>query len=418
LSALLQPAGARTLGRHTAQVHAVGRISAELRTHRICRPEHAQLVRAACMHDRSVLPRWHQDDRGPAHEHAGHHEPAPAAAYSRIPTWGSRERWVAITVPLAIAQHPEILARNNVSAALLRAAARVKSGYAWSNGRRCIVRPQTLASVLGVTERHAQNINRCLRELGLEKVVLVGRMLNQDERYACWRRGSRQRGLATEVALTIPIYLRVNLGKFTPPSGPHFPHSTHLPLGIHHGLAAEQEGAASPQHLPKSRRRAGEGGRLARELVLRVPWLASERPGRLAPTLMRFATAPVPWTAQDVIDSITAHGIRTQRGPITADTIRTRPAALLAAILRQLDPEVDHPSAPSFTGPVPTPPAPAAEPCGGPCCDGLGWLLPDPTEGESGPARPCPDCPPAVRSSTVYGGWAPGQVDEDGNPPF
>ena len=388
-----------------------GAVAVQLRVHRECAPEHAGLVRAACMRDPSVLPRWHQDDRGRSNAHRGIHVQAPDGAYSRIATWTSREHWVTFTVPLAIARHREILRKHHVSPAMLREAAKVKSGYADPRtGRRCIVRPKTLASVLDVDERHVQNINRCLRELGLEVVVLTGRMLTQAERYHCWRAGSRQRGLATEVALTTPTFLRRAMHRsvdtFTPASGGRRSQNSCSTSSYPHGLAAEKKGAAPPPRRPKRGAAALAARQLARNVATQVPWLASERPGRLTPALMRFATAATPWTAQDIDAAITTHSIRTGRGHIAADTIRTRPAALLASILRELDVAADHPGLPSFTS---TPPPPA-ESCGGADCDGYGWLQLD-----DGRVRACPDCSPAVRTS---GELPPVRLDENGQPPF
>lgn len=381
-----------------------------LRQHRQCSPEHASLVRRACMRDRSVLPRWHQDDRGQRNAHLGHHDAAPAGAYSRIPAWSGRDHWVNVTVPVAIAVRPDVLRKHHVSPAMLREAARVKSGYAQQrNGRRCIVRPKTLASVLQVTDRHVKNINACLRELGLEVVVRTGRMLNETERYACWRRGSRQRGLASEVALTTPAPAQSAVDEFTPPKRSLPPQNTYGYLGFLHGLAAEREGAASPQPRRKRRPPLQAARRLAADVVRTVPWLASERPGRLAPALARFAATDQPWTAQDVAHAITTHNLLLGRGPITPDKIRTRPAALLAAILRGLDELADHPTLDPF-GPA-TPPPPA-EPCGGPDCD-HGWI-----PASHGCVRPCPDCPPAVRRSEQVRDLPPLALNENGEPPF
>lgn len=389
-------------------VSAPPQVQVAVRMHRECAPEHASLVRSACMQDRSVLPRWHQDDRGRANEHRGVHVVAPAGSYARVPAWLSREHWVTYVVPLAIAQHRDVLIKHHVSPTMLREWAKVKSGYADPRtGRRCIVRPKTLASVLGVDERHVQNINRAARELGLEHVVLVGRMLNQDECMGARRRGSRQRGLSTEVALTVPTFLRRSVDSFTPTSGPATPHKSQGRRVPPHGLAAEQKGSAPPTHLNKGLQRTRRGRQLAADVARKVPWLAEERPGRLAPALMRFAVAGQPWTAQDVADAIGAHTLRTGRGAIQADSIRTRPAAVLAAILRELDVEADHPGLVPFE----TVEAEPAETCGRTGCD-HGWI-----EDHNGRVRPCPHCPSSVRAQ-LADDWDPPALDEHGDPPF
>lgn len=374
-----------------------------LRTHRECAPEHAGLVRAACMRDPSVLPRWHQDDRGRSNEHRGVHVAAPDGTYSAIPIWRTRNHWVTVAVPVAIALHADVLTKLHISHHSLREWAKVKSGYADPRtGRRCIVRPVTLARILGVTERHVQNMNRAARLMGLEQVVLVGRMLNVSESMGARQRGSRQRGLSTEVALTISASLARTVDSFTPTSGRATTSKTHPSNSSLHGLAAEQKGSASPTHLHERRIRLKAARRLASETTRTVPWLASERPGRLAPSLMRFATAAQPWTAQDVGDAIATHALHAGHGAIDSASIRTRPAALLAFILRELDEMADHPGlADSFS-------STALVACSDAECD-QGWLEPVP-----GQVAPCPTCPPEIRSAPEV------VVDtEDGDdPPF
>lgn len=65
------------------------------------------------------------------------------------------------------------------------------------------------------------------------------------------------------------------------------------------------------------------------------------------PSLHRFATAERPWSAADIKDGIDSVTIRRGWTAVRAERIRTRPAAVLAWHLRQLDPLTDHPG-PSF----------------------------------------------------------------------
>ncbi len=141
-------------------------------------------------------------------------------------------------------------------------------------------------------------------------------------------------------------------------------------------------------------------------MVQVVPWLRSERPGRLAPALARFSNSDPPWTAQDVSDAIDTHTLGAGRGHIREDRIRTRPAVLLASILRKLDVQGDHPGlAQTFDT---TPPVP----CGRADCDEHGWI-----EQPDGSVAKCPDCPASIRS------WRSddelgGDPDLDGEPLF
>ncbi|MGL5859595.1 MAG: hypothetical protein ACRC35_14560 [Angustibacter sp.] len=365
--------------------------------HRRCAVEHAGVVRRWCMRDRSVLPRWHQDDRGPANAHRGVHVVAPEGAYARVPVWSGRAHWLQIVVPVAIAIHRDVLRRHQVSAEAFRAYARVKSGYAAPRtGRRCVVRPDTVASVMGHDKRHVQRCQAAAREMGLEVVILTGRMLTLAESTGARSRGSRQRGLSTEVALTSSPALRAALDFVTPTRGTSSPQSSNLQNEYLHGLTAEKTDAAPPRQPPNRCRRLRQSRRLAEELLRIVPWLATERPGRLAPALAKFTTYSPPWTAQDVASAISTHTLRTGRGTIAPDRIRTRPAVLLAAILRDLDVQGDHPALGfHLTAEVPGT-IPVA--CGAADCDGYGWLT---STDEHNSVVPCPRCPQAVRISTT-----------------
>jgi hypothetical protein len=396
-----------------------------LRTHRKCAPEHAGLVRQLCRSDAQVLPRWHQDDRGPRDAHRGIHVLAAPGRYSRIVVWGSRERWLDFVVPIAVAIHRDILVEHGVTADTFRDWALVKSGYAkHRTGRQCIVRPDTLASVMGVTERTVQRCNAAARVMGLEVVVLHGRMLNRAESFAARAMGSRQRGLSTEVALTIPQVIGPIVDSVTPTRGSTLKPKRHLSSSVPHGASADQEGAAAPPPRQRSRRRPA-GWHLAQELASSVAWLIGEGPTRLAPTLSRFATATRPWAAGDVLAVIREHTLRTGRGPVDPQKIRTRPAAVLAAILRGVDPDTDHPgllehafddatASAGAPGPVEPPVA-----CGHPDCDGHGWIQIS-AGGRDGSFAPCPHCPPAIRHQPLHrdAGDVPGWDVDPEAPPF
>lgn len=377
-----------------ASVAVFGSARRELLTHRSCALEYAGVVRHLCRQDRSVLPRWHQDDRGEQNAHRGVHVAAPAGAYAGIRAWSGREHWLSVVVPVAIALHRDVLRREQVSPATFRLWAQVESGYAQDqrSGRRCIVRPATVASVMGMHVDVARTCRRIARRLGLQVVVLLGRMLNVQECTAARRRGSRQRGLSTETALTIPEPLRLAVETATPTRGRASTHKTHLDLPSLHGLAAEKTEAAPPPPSIEAARRRRRCRRVASDLVRDVPWLAAERPGRLAPALGPFVGSETPWSAQDIRNAVADLLLRNDRGTIRPERIRTRPAVLLAALLRQLDPQADHPSLLVLEAPR------ALEACGRVDCDGHGWITID-----GGYVARCPDCPPGIRS----------RVDED-----
>ena len=133
-----------------------------LRTHRVCASQDAPFVSSACLYDRGVLPRRHQADRGTRNASRGIHRQASAGAYCGIRAWDGRQHWMAFIVPIAIGMNTQILKDEELSAETLLIWARVESGYAQDQrtGRRCIVRPDTVASVMGV---HKKTVSRCRR---------------------------------------------------------------------------------------------------------------------------------------------------------------------------------------------------------------------------------------------------------------
>lgn len=439
------------------------------RTHRACAPEHAQFVRVACLYDRGVLPRWHQDDRGDRNAHRGVHSRAPEGAYANIAVWNGRQHWLSFVIPTAIACHRELLKREELSPITFSLWARVESGYAQDQrtGRRCIVRPATVATVMGCTPNTVRKCRRVARHLGLQVVVLLGRMLTAEECYAARRRGSRQRGLSTECALTIPRALSSSSVSVSPTRGRASTLPAHLDITPLSALTGEQTEAASPQPRPRrldrarvgapqeppepfptpelplrvSRRHPPQSGRqggcssharhAAHHLVGMLPWLRTERPGRLAPALTRFvdpAHATPVWTAQDLTDAIS--DLRTRRGLLTTLTdthIRTRPAVVLAGFLRQLDPVADHPRLAHLD--------PTHLRCHRPECD-HGWitvLVPAPPPREEllhEAVTRCPRCRPGAWPAPVgyledlegleedFGGPRNGPAGQDDEPPF
>jgi len=395
------------LGRYAARARVV-------RTHRVCAGEDAGFVRTACLYDRAVLPRWHQDDRGDRNAHRGVHYAAPAGGYAGIRVWHGRQHWLTFVVPVAIALHRDLLRMQELSPATFALWARVESGYAQDQrtGRRCIVRPDTVASVMGCQVNTVRKCRRIARRIGLQVVIVLGRMLSAAECWAARRRGSRQRGLSTEAAFTIPSPIALRRVSDTPTRGPTAHPETHHPCPPLGGARAEQKEAAPPPHRHRGSPGRSAARRLAADLVHTVPWLHSERPGRLVPALSRFAAGRPAWTAQDVLDAVQT--IRERRGLVTTLTdiqIRTRPAVVLAAFLRQLDHHDDHPRLATAD--------PAELRCDQPECD-HGWITLDqpPTSHLAGHphVRRCPHCRP--------GAWPPPEDLENGSlldgqePPF
>ncbi|MEO3939443.1 hypothetical protein V3N99_22280 (plasmid) [Dermatophilaceae bacterium Soc4.6] len=181
-----------------------------------------------------------------------------------------------------------------------------------------------------------------------------------------------------------------------PPPAPGDSPSHEQPL-----TGPQQPTGPSPVPARSPARRRGGGNSHARhaahQLIGLLPWLRTERPGRLAPALTRFVdptiATPV-WTAQDLADAIT--DLRARRGlitPLTDTQIRTRPAVVLAGFLRQLDPVADHPRLAHLD--------PTHLRCHQPACD-HGWityLIPSPPPRQHlfhEAVTPCTHCRPGA----------------------
>ncbi len=394
---------ARRVGSSTP-ASALAKAMPRLLRHRACGAEDRQLVLSTCIYDRQVLPRYHQDDRGRgAQARYGHHELAPPGSYSRIHAWQGRQQWILAAL-IAFELRPDLVDEHSLTRDTLRQICVVKSGYADPHtGRQCIVRPDTIASVVGVQRDTVYRYQRFLRAVGLERVVQPGRMLTRSEKLALWHAGirgrgfgSRQRGLSTEVALTVPRRLRAHLC--------HTPGSTsreealNLTQPYRHPDGRAKAEPAPPALRSKMRRTRGRtpARSLAKHLKSQVDWLSGESVARLTPPLARFAAATPAWNAQDVVDALgDARRRAGLHSPITPEAIRTRPVVMLAHWLRRLDPELDHPRLPHMT--------PEELRCGRPECD-HGWIPADPAAlrvhellgTPAPPVRRCDRCRPGA----------------------
>lgn len=346
----------------------------------------------------------------------------------------------------------------------------------------CWATQETIAATVNRRSKVVQRAFTVARALGMALEVYRGRELGREERLQLHRdsagAGHPQRGIPSgwQLAVIPPATAR----RFSTPHPGRFTCWTrfdHLPLwgqfsttshlGHTHlcALAGTTEPASRAQPERRRRRVDPAAWSMAAELVRRLPWLAGERTGRLAPCLHRFATATTAWTAVDVIGALSDQATRTGRNFAALDTatIRTRPVVLLAGLLRTLDEIADYPG-PAF---APEPPPSAGLPvlvdhdpahdqvltdqpcqrcgarrgrrrdlpippivcdscwhtftqqdlleqttqtCGHPDCD-TGWRT---TTG--GQAYPCPQCPPSTRlplQDPTIGG-----TGSDDEPPF
>lgn len=151
---------------------------------------------------------------------------------------------------------------------------------------------------------------------------------------------------------------------------------------------------------------------LAHDLVAVLPPLHGIRPGRIETALRRFVRCSEPWTVDDVVEAFDQHNARLGRAPMTREDCR-RPIAWLAAMLRELDVDADHPRIQSAFAKAPVSHR-SLDPCRRPDCDRHGWIEVE-VDGRTVLTQ-CPDCPPNIR--TCRDDVAGVELDEYGTPPF
>lgn len=397
-----------------------------LHTHRVCDLQDAPYVFRMCTIDRSILPRYHQDDRGRGNAHRGFHRQAAEGAYCGTRVWPGPQAWL-LRVAAAVAAHPEVLKRWQVASEMVAACAQVLSGYAQDQrtGRRCIVKPATVASCIlsrrtsGTISR--SSVYRCigvLKELGFLVTIELGRMLNEVERKTAQKGGSRQRGFSTESALTVPDPGPESRALGTPSGGKATNSESGLKSLSFNSAKAKPKDAAPPRLKNKGGSRASPAWSLAVKLVNATPVLASEDPGRFVHALMRFAVSRPVWDELDLQNMIqTVAERRGKPNPLTAKGIRS-PIPFIWSYLCDVDPHDDHPRLATVD--------PVELRCGRPECVN-GWirqvdvmLILTGRPGGLSPARHCGQCRPGAWPEpvpTVDDLLAGGQL-EDEEPPF
>lgn len=383
---------------------AVARVVALARSYgplRAVSADQAPVVRAATEHNRHLLPKWQRHGDG-IHEWAEPHHYSHGRTWIRTArplagpcgrvqwrretytgrphvNWRSRDHWLDLVVPTAIKLRPDALhtRRGTVTADRLAAYCRELSKHANpSTGRRCIVRVDRLAELLGVSKSTVQRCQLAAEDLGLYVVTSPGRMLTAEETYQARRRGSCQRGMANDAALVVPSWIPHEAidgphparrrGHDTPTSGGYSKSGNLLiptsfsrqprsagrteppPAARHRRKGSHPQPQTTPQEpqsgAPSAPQRVYDPLALdvARGLSQRLPWLRDTAPGRLEPMLRRFVRCRRPWAARDVVEAIDQINARLRRASMTHHLVKN-PPALLASYLRDLDVDADHP---------------------------------------------------------------------------
>lgn len=280
-----------------------------------------------------------------------------AGAASRLPSWWSAEDWL---VEVEDALTDEVCRQHHIARDTVLAVAGAHAEFAdYRTGRDCRPTNERLVERARVSLSTLKRGRRVLRDLELLVELVRGRsIMTRAERLAAWRRGSSWRQVAAEFAL---VSRRRRAPKRRAPKVREGAFDLGAPVqSVDGGPPPGAKRESSFSHLRRSSLRrqtetrsrsaalttkSGTGGgidpgarRLAEAAQRVVGWLSGVSARRTAPTLARFARAG--WTGEDVRlavrDSLAARGWR-------VPAVLQQPAAYLAKLLRDLDPE-DRPS--------------------------------------------------------------------------
>lgn len=280
-----------------------------------------------------------------------------------LPAWSCRATYVALIK--SVADTPEcrqVCRRHNIAVTTWVAAMTAAAIKADTRTGMCRASYEAIARDIARGTKQVQRAFTVARHFGLALEVYRARELTPLERKALRAAAGGQRPTQTGTtqiwqlayipATTAARFSTVTPGRFTM----YLPKVHPLPLGrvsffshLTFTHLCSLTGAAETATRPRHRQRRGRADRrawsVAAQLVRIVPWLAGERPARLAPCLSRFATASPAWEAVDVLAAMRDHATRSGRDLAGLDTavLRHQPYVVLAGLLRQLDPVQDYP---------------------------------------------------------------------------
>lgn len=303
------------------------------RPRRIADADHAARVLELAPTNRDVLPRW--GINSPIRDHG-----AAPGAYTGTIGWTSRQHYLTVTVPAALLARPEVLQGQHVEPATFLRWIRAKSLYSQDrrSGRSVIVRPDTIAHLMQASLSTVHRCQRAARQLGLEQVILMGRMLSEIEVKRARKNGSPQRGLSTISAFTIPAWLQRPVCHDTPSRGGALSAYVKDFLTFNH---TEGRSKGAPLRSAPRQRTRSPAWALAKDLTDQALFLRRCPPGRIAGQLRRYQTVPRPWRAVQILRAMDAVNVRL--GYTAPVRPKQSPWGLLSWYLRQIDPVADHP---------------------------------------------------------------------------
>lgn len=362
--------------------------------------------------------------------------PTPDELLAAIPTWTSRANMLKVIRGLSVQPYVIALCRAaGVSAETWRSIITNDALDADTATGRGLRTSQTVAAArVGRGEKQVQRARAIAVKLGLMVEVYRARELSKDERLAlvAERPAHKQRGLANRYHVTVcgpRQRARISVpraGKFAQVA-PHSYANVHLPpvgglrcpthlLDILPSPAAgASEEEPPPAAQPQRRRRAGMA--LAFE-VLAHPSLTTlfdgVRPATIAAQLAPHHSGG--WHGHALAIALRAEADRLH---VATWEPAHNPWALLKVLLTRIDPVADvHHGVGTSTEQASARAAAPSTPCGGPDCDGHGWVNYLDERGY-GYARRCPSCDPSVRAPLEDGAAAADvDLDKNGDPPF
>lgn len=287
-----------------------------------------------------------------------------------------------------------------------------------SNGRGMRTSKIVAAARVGRQEKAVQRARSISVRLGILVELYRGRELSGDERRRLIREhpGHKQRGIPSVYAVAV-VTARHRARVAVPESGKFaqvFPQSesfVHLPVGTGFPLirhlfevlplaAAHAARAEESMEKGRSRRRRRPGSGLAVDVLTQSTLsflFEGIRPGQIAAQLAPYEAGG--WHGHGLAAALLAEAA--QLGVSRWERARS-PFGLLKALLAG----IVHSRAvhAALTGAGPdngahaTGAAARPQPCGGAQCDGYGWIN-SVTDAGYTVTRPCPDCPPSIRST-------------------
>ncbi|MGJ9414422.1 hypothetical protein ACHAAC_17110 [Aeromicrobium sp. CF4.19] len=279
-----------------------------------------------------------------------------------------------------------------------------------ATGRGMRTSQAVAAARVGRSERTVRRARAVSVRLGVLVELYRGRELSGDERLALYdeKPGHKQRGYPNVYAVT--VCPRRQRGRVAVPRPgrwavvrSHLEGFGHLPpLGgvssnsnVEDGFpfavaTAPRDAEPAPPALRSRRRRPGIGlayRTLAHHALSQL--LQGVRPGAAAALFIHHDRGG--WTSDALATALRQTAQHRGVGPWA--NVHS-PYGLLKTLLA----EVDADARAYLTLGIPTPLPEPVDPCGGPNCDGHGWSYLQIAGVEH--ARPCPDCPPTIRTAT------------------